>query len=741
MLCAAATLILARSQYKSRIPNADNVIGPDGEPWPGVGHLKSSGGGARNPFGEDFQAAGFKWTTELCEKDSDGDGTSNGVELGDPSCVWQEGDVPTFDTGITHPGVAFTPGGDCNATNSTAAPPAPPAQPVGCDAYTAPAAAKTFDLAFSSYSVGPGTSYVKQVFTWPEAAGTTSDIVRFDVINEHPDVVHHMLIYKCAQDVSAEFASPIESANMACTEPIMAWAVGGKPFCTPPGIAFKLTPDDACTTDCPWILLEIHYDNPSNAEGIVDSSGMRITYALDEAGAAATVQTCADAKDAGLCTHANAEVASQASQLCAKSCTGAGSDGTLSAQVQAAATQYASAEWTASRGGLTGAGLVLMGAALPKVSVPARRDAYSVVAHVPALGSAMSAMGGSISVFAYINHMHQIGKKIWLTAKDEEQEASEVECSTAYDFDLQEAVYLPKPVEFSPTTAFELNCVYDSSARSEVTHGGDESDDEMCIVVLMYYPASPTKIQALVDTVTLGAGRGDHTCAVPGCTGGVAWGGAAGAAAGDGASSEAILLAHAAFMLVAWGVLAPFGAMMPRLWRSLADPKGAGRWFVWHRRIQLTAATLCLIGFALAVAAVDGGGLPHFSTVVDNPHRSLGLALTILMVVQPLGGLLRPHKPASGDGGAKIARRTGWEWAHRIVGYSLLLLAVVQGVYGVQLLPETQQRPFGYAAAAVVAAVAVAGAIGAAIACRRGGTAAVMNRKSTPAEISLGTTV
>ena len=66
-----------------------------------------------------------------------------------------------------------------------------------------------------------------------------------------------------------------------------------------------------------------------------------------------------------------------------------------------------------------------LGAALPKVSVPARRDAYSVVAHVPALGSAMSAMGGSISVFAYINHMHQIGKKIWLTAKDEEQEASE----------------------------------------------------------------------------------------------------------------------------------------------------------------------------------------------------------------------------------------------------------------------------------------------------------------------------
>lgn len=36
--------------------------------------------------------------------DSDGDGRTNGQELGDPNCLWKEGTIPDFVTGITHPG-------------------------------------------------------------------------------------------------------------------------------------------------------------------------------------------------------------------------------------------------------------------------------------------------------------------------------------------------------------------------------------------------------------------------------------------------------------------------------------------------------------------------------------------------------------------------------------------------------------------------------------------------------------
>ena len=48
------------------------------------------------------------FTKELCEKDSDGDGKTNGEELGDPGCVWipSQGNLPEWASGVelSHPG-------------------------------------------------------------------------------------------------------------------------------------------------------------------------------------------------------------------------------------------------------------------------------------------------------------------------------------------------------------------------------------------------------------------------------------------------------------------------------------------------------------------------------------------------------------------------------------------------------------------------------------------------------------
>ena len=62
-----------------------------------------------NAFGVDFMLAGYEWTAELCLKDSDGDGLTNGEELGDPCCVWSFQDLPLpgFAAHIaSHPGSA-----------------------------------------------------------------------------------------------------------------------------------------------------------------------------------------------------------------------------------------------------------------------------------------------------------------------------------------------------------------------------------------------------------------------------------------------------------------------------------------------------------------------------------------------------------------------------------------------------------------------------------------------------------
>ncbi len=70
------------AEFADRIPNGRDVY-HDGERVPGVGHRVSWGGGAPNQFGIDLQKAGYKWTFELCRDDSDGDGISNGQELGE----------------------------------------------------------------------------------------------------------------------------------------------------------------------------------------------------------------------------------------------------------------------------------------------------------------------------------------------------------------------------------------------------------------------------------------------------------------------------------------------------------------------------------------------------------------------------------------------------------------------------------------------------------------------------------
>jgi hypothetical protein len=54
-----------------------------------LGHVDASGGGELNSFGTAFLRAGLEWTIELCNADSDGDGESNGLELGDPCCLFR----------------------------------------------------------------------------------------------------------------------------------------------------------------------------------------------------------------------------------------------------------------------------------------------------------------------------------------------------------------------------------------------------------------------------------------------------------------------------------------------------------------------------------------------------------------------------------------------------------------------------------------------------------------------------
>jgi len=89
----------AHIQFRDELPNSLHV--PNSV---AIGHNSKNGGGAPNFFGQAFRKSDFKWTKELCKEDSDGDGISNGHELGDSCCIWKPGDVPSRTYGISHPG-------------------------------------------------------------------------------------------------------------------------------------------------------------------------------------------------------------------------------------------------------------------------------------------------------------------------------------------------------------------------------------------------------------------------------------------------------------------------------------------------------------------------------------------------------------------------------------------------------------------------------------------------------------
>lgn len=88
-------------EFVPKVPNGASVPGVAG-----LGHVDPEGGGQLNDFGRAFQDAGYKWTVDLCAKDSDGDGQTNGEELGDPCCTWSIGLDPQWTSGVSHPGLA-----------------------------------------------------------------------------------------------------------------------------------------------------------------------------------------------------------------------------------------------------------------------------------------------------------------------------------------------------------------------------------------------------------------------------------------------------------------------------------------------------------------------------------------------------------------------------------------------------------------------------------------------------------
>jgi hypothetical protein len=121
MLHLLSTLLLLASTYGYRqdlakLPNGNSYGLTLGHPGGATGRTTK--------IASSFYAMGQTWNKAFCLADADGDGQSNGLEMGDPCCKWSPGQVPQFTSGLSDPNSAtsmtMTPMPPCIMTYTTA---------------------------------------------------------------------------------------------------------------------------------------------------------------------------------------------------------------------------------------------------------------------------------------------------------------------------------------------------------------------------------------------------------------------------------------------------------------------------------------------------------------------------------------------------------------------------------------------------------------------------------------------
>jgi dopamine beta-monooxygenase len=274
LVVVAVSVVYSYPQFRMEIPNGMNVPNPcvPNTTWDGVGHKAQGGAGPRNPFGVTFETNGEVWSVKICQTDSDGDGKTNGEELGDPNCTFTKGSTPSRTTGISHPGICEPLGDPKCATMNSWLNCTPPT--TTCPEFDQ-ASSKKLELRFPNSSVpAKFTTYICLGFVLPN--DTDYHIIGMRPIIDNANILHHGVLYGCDRPVTAEEKkAPFECPMLirGCRNMILAWTVGLKEVCYPSQYGLLMGPHGV-----QYALLQLHWSNFGNKAGLMDSSGFQMYY-------------------------------------------------------------------------------------------------------------------------------------------------------------------------------------------------------------------------------------------------------------------------------------------------------------------------------------------------------------------------------------------------------------------------------------------------------------------------------
>ncbi|KAI3457746.1 hypothetical protein Pfo_014409 [Paulownia fortunei] len=148
--------------------------------------------------------------------------------------------------------------------------------------------------------------------------------------------------------------------------------------------------------------------------------------------------------------------------------------------------------------------------------------------------------------------------------------------------------------------------------------------------------------------------------------------------AASGGSRERKRNVHGVLNVVSWGILMPLGAMAARYLKVFKAANPA--WFYLHVTCQASAYIVGVAGWGTGLKL--GSDSPG---VEQTTHRSIGITLFVLGTLQVFALLLRP-KP-------EHKYRFYWNIYHHVIGYSVIILSIVNIFEGFDILdPEKKWK-------------------------------------------------
>ncbi|XP_059157023.1 dopamine beta-hydroxylase-like [Physella acuta] len=415
--------------YKSKIPNGDAVPFPckPNHLWEGVGHMLDQGTGVQNLFGSDFKAAGHAWTAELCRKDSDGDGMTNGQELGDPDCTWTENSIPKRTTGLSHPGI-------CDPWDSPSCLAKPVVHAVyktqadwmreECKAQDFICAGKeeqgvknvSVQLPKGSHVPVKETTYMCKIFDLEKMMPPDDyHMVAVEPVIDNVNVLHHMVLFGC-KDKEQASDSAFEcgmTASKNCQDFLSVWTVGFAGDCSHPNAGVRIG-----VNGYKRVAIQVHWNNPEKKTNWTDSSGLKLYYTPKRR-----------PYDAGII--------------------------------------------------LTGSNWFVLPPRAPEVTVKGTCTKACTSRYYK----------GAVQITMAWNHMHYAGIKMKMEVLRDNKHLTYLTNDPEYSYDSPQAYhYTDNPVLLLPGDEIVTTCTYTTAKLDHSVLQGDATSEEMCFGFITYFP-------------------------------------------------------------------------------------------------------------------------------------------------------------------------------------------------------------------------------------------------------------